>query len=53
MEDGIVQDTYTGYADVDYVIGEEETRAPGFTGLLMICAIAVPTAIYFTVGRKR
>jgi hypothetical protein len=46
--------TYTGYADVDYVeTVPDEPKAPGFTGLLMLAAIAVPTAIYFTLGRRR
>jgi hypothetical protein len=46
--------TYTGYADVDYEpVGTDEPKAPGFTALLMLAAIAVPTAIYFTMGRKK
>ena len=46
--------TYTGYADVDYVeTATEEPKAPGFTGLLLLGAIAVPTAIYFILGRKQ
>ncbi len=43
--------TYTGFADVDYK--EVEEKAPGFTGLLLLGAIAVPTAIYFVLGRKQ
>ena len=46
--------TYTGYADMDYEpVGVEEPKAPGFTGLLLLAAIAVPTAVYFTLGRKQ
>ncbi|UCC92701.1 MAG: hypothetical protein JSW25_08560, partial [Thermoplasmata archaeon] len=46
--------TYTGYADVDYVeTVPDEPRTPGFTGLLMLTAIAIPTVIYFVLGRRQ
>jgi hypothetical protein len=44
--------TYTCYADVDYeVIGDEST--PGFQALIVMMAIAVPTAVYFSMGRRK
>ncbi len=45
--------TYTGYADVDYVPTTPEEKTPGFTALLLLGAIAVPTAVYFVLGRKQ
>ena len=45
--------TYTGYADVDYVETVPEERTPGFSGLLLLGAIAVPTTIYFALGRRQ
>ncbi len=45
--------TYTGYADVDYIPDAIDEKAPGFTGLLLLGAIAVPTAVYFVLGRRQ
>ncbi len=46
--------TYTGYADVDYIeTVPEDEKAPGFSAVLMLGAIAVPTAIYFVLGRRQ
>jgi hypothetical protein len=46
--------TYTGYADVDYKEQEPDTpKAPGFQALVVMMAIAVPTVVYFIMGKRR
>lgn len=46
--------TYTCYANVAHeTVPPEEPRAPGFEAVVMLTAIAIPTVVYFTMGRRR